>query len=473
MNKYKNLAFNTIIFAIGSFGSKILSFFLTRLYTTHMGADILGSKELLEGSAAFMIPVFSFSMGEAILRFGLDKEYDKRRVFSTSIAVQGAGLGLMMLLSPLFSMIPFIKGYTFWLMIYVCTSVFRQTCANFIRARGFVKLFAFDGMLATLTLFIFNIIFISKLGLGIKGFMIAMILSDFCSGVFLWTIADLGKFFKPSRVDKKTVMIMVRFSLPLIPTAIMWTITGFSDRILIKYVNGPAGKTGDVATGLYTAAARVPNLISMVSTIFFQAWNMSAITEHGNDGEDKFYETIFSAYQSIMYVASAFLILLVQPVSRMVLNYNIHPEYSTAYIYTPVLVMAVLTMCFNLFLSIIYTASKHTKNSFYTSLVSMLTNIILNVVLIKKFGVQGAVAASFISYLVCYIIRVIDARRYIYFKVDHVKTIMNMSTLLAMSLLAIYQPEHYILMETAVTVFITVVNFPALLATANKLLRNR
>lgn len=471
MNKYKNLAFNTVIFAIGTFGSKILTLFLTRLYTTYMGADILGSKELIEASAAFMIPVFSFSMSDAILRFGLDKEYDKRQVFSTSIVVQLFGLYVMLLLSPLFSLIPFIKGYTPWLMLYVCTSVFRLTCANFIRAKGYVKLFAFDGMLATLTLFIFNIIFISKLDLGIKGFMIAMILSDFCSGLFLWKLAGLGKYFSLSYADKDMIHSMVRFSLPLIPTAVMWTITGFSDRILIKYVDGPAGKTGDTAVGLYTAASKIPNLISMVSTIFFQAWNMSAITEHGNKGEGKFYATVYSAYQSIMYIASAFLILLVQPVSRILLNYNNHPEYSKAYVYTPVLVLSVLMMCFNLFFSSIYTASKHTKNSFWTSLVSMVLNVVLNVILIKKFGVHGAVAASFISYLACYLIRVVDARRYIYFKVDHTKTVMNLSILMGMSLLAINQPPYYVPIQLGITVFITAVNFPELMATVRKLLR--
>lgn len=471
MNKYKNLAFNTVIFAIGTFGSKILTIFLTRLYTTHMGADILGSKELIEASAAFMIPVFSFSMSDAILRFGLDKSYDKRRVFSTSIVVQVCGLLVMLLFSPLFSLIPFIKGYTPWLMLYVTTSVFRLTCANFIRTRGFVKLFAFDGMLATFTLFLFNVIFISVLGLGIRGFMIAMILSDFCSGVFLWRLAGLGKFFSLAYADKNLIQLMVRFSLPLIPTAVMWTITGFSDRILIKYINGPAGQTGDTAVGLYTAASKIPNLISMVSTIFFQAWNMSAITEHGNKGEGKFYATVYSAYQSIMYIASAFLILLVQPVSRVLLNYNNHPEYSKAYLYTPVLVLSVLMMCFNLFFSSIYTASKHTKNSFWTSLVSMVSNILLNVILIRKFGVHGAVAASFVSYIICYLIRVVDARRYIYFRVDHTKTLMNLSVLLGMSIIAVKQPPYYIALQIGITVFVTSSNFPALMTTVRKLLK--
>lgn len=471
MNKYKNLIFNTFVFAIGTFGSKILTLFLTRLYTTHMDGAIFGNKELIEASATFMLPVFSFSMSDAILRFGLDKEYDKRKVLSTSIAVQAAGLFVMIMLSPFFSLIPFIKGYTPWLMLYVCTSVFRLTCMNFIRTRGFVKLYALDGLFATCSLFVFNIIFISKLGLGVKGFMIAMILSDFCSGTFLWLVAGLGKFFGIKYVDKGMVNSMVRFSLPLIPTAVMWTITGFSDRILIKYTNGPAETTGDTAAGLYAAAAKIPNLISMVSTIFFQAWNMSAITEHGNEGEGKFYRTVYSAYQSIMYIAAAFLIMLVQPVSAVLLNVNVHPEYANAYIYTPVLVLAVLTMCFNLFFSSIYTASKHTKNSFYTSLVSMILNVVLNVILIKFYGIHGAVAASFISYIVCYIIRVFDARRYIYFRVDHAKTILNMGVLLGMALIAIFKPPYYIAIQIGITAFITSANFPELMATVRKLLK--
>ena len=36
MNKYKKLALNTIIFSIGSFSSKLLSFLLVRFYTEYL-----------------------------------------------------------------------------------------------------------------------------------------------------------------------------------------------------------------------------------------------------------------------------------------------------------------------------------------------------------------------------------------------------------------------------------------------------
>lgn len=473
MNKYKNLAFNTIILAVGTFGSKILAFFLTRLYTTYMPSETLGTKELIETTANFLIPVFTFAVSEAVIRFGLDRDYDNRQVFSTAIMIQVMGLLIMGLLSPFLSFIPFVKGFTPLLVVYVIVSSFRQTCSLFVRSIGYVKLYAFDGILATFTIFIFNIIFISGLKMGLKGFFFAVIASDLCSGIFLWCIANLRKYFSMRYADRDVMHTMLRFSIPMIPTSVMWIITGFSDRLFIKYLDGPVGTTGDSAAGIYTAASKIPNLVSMVSTVFFQAWNMSAITEYGSKGMGRFYEKVYSAYQSIMFIAAACLILLVKPLSAVVLNYNNHPEYALAAQYTPVLILSVLMSCFNLFLSSIYTAAQHTKNSFWTSFVSTVLNLVLNIVLIPKFGVHGAVATTFISYVACYLIRIVDARRYIYFRVNHFTTLMNVAVLLGMSLLTIKKPDYYIICLVLLTVFVLCTNFSAVTSTLRKIMSRR
>ena len=81
MNKYKKLAANTAIFAIGSFGSKILAFLLTRIYTGYMDAGMFNTKEILEMCANLLIPVVSFSITDAVIRYGLDKNYEKKKNF--------------------------------------------------------------------------------------------------------------------------------------------------------------------------------------------------------------------------------------------------------------------------------------------------------------------------------------------------------------------------------------------------------
>lgn len=70
MNKYKKLAMNTMVFAIGSFGSKILVLLLTRLYTGHLSPAESGVKNMLELTALFLQPIFTFALQEYLIRFG-------------------------------------------------------------------------------------------------------------------------------------------------------------------------------------------------------------------------------------------------------------------------------------------------------------------------------------------------------------------------------------------------------------------
>ncbi len=473
MNKYKSLAANTVVFAIGSFGSKILAILLNKLYTGHIYSGDYNTKEILEICANLLVPIVSFSITDAVIRFGLDKNYDKHSVFSNAVTALLCGIGGFALLSPLLMLYTDIKSYVWLLVLFVCISCFRQVSTQFARARGMVKLFAGDGIACTLTLFLFNLIFIGWLDLGVTGFMLSTMLSDLCSGVFVWIVAKHGEYFSFKYVDKELMGVMLRFSLPLIPTAILWIITGFSDRIFIKYMvtEEKFGIVGASAAGVYGAASKVPNLISMVSTIFYQAWNISAIDENDSAGRAKFYTQIYSAYQSMMMTAAAGIIFLVHPLSNILNSEKLDPAYGDAYLYTPVLVISVLMMSLNQFMSSIYTVSKHTRNSFYTSLIAAVLNITLNALLIPRFAVHGAIAATFASYFVCYAIRVFDARRFIPFQVEHWRLLVNLPLLFGMSALMIYAPAHSLLYAGMLLLVVIAINFRALFATAKKILK--
>lgn len=461
MNKYKKLASNTIIFAIGSFGSKILLLLLTRLYTGNINPGDNSTKELLELTANFLIPIITFSIADAVIRYGLDKSFDNRKVFTSACVVEAFGVLVLLLLSPLLLLLPYTEGYVILLVIYCITSGFRQIASQFIRARGLVRLFAMDGILATLTLFIFNVTFIAGLHMGVTGFLIAVILSDLLSGLFLWSVAGLQRFFRPRYMDKKMLRTMLRFSVPLIPSALLWLITGFSDRLFIRYMSGPDGLVGETAAGIYGVSTKIPNLISTISTIFFQAWNMSAIEENDSKDRGRFYHRVFDAYQSFMFIASAGLIVFVRILSDILINSDIYPEYATAFRYTPVLIVGVLMMCYNQFLSSVYTATQHTTHSFWTALIAAIINIVLNIVLIHFWGIMGAAVATFFSYFVCYCIRIVDARKYVPFPVNHAKFVANTGILFLLGIVVVDAPPMWILMLSAGFIFVLFYNFGA------------
>ena len=427
MNKYKRLVTNTVVFAIGGFGSKILAFLLTRLYTANLDSSLFNTKEVLEMCANLLIPVVSFSIADAVIRFGLDKNYEKQAVFSNAVTALGIGACAFLVLSPLLLLYEDIRLYVPMLVFYVLASCFRQLCAQFARARNYVKLYAADGIFCTLMFFLFNMVFVGVLQMGIPGFMLSNILADLVSGLSLWAIAQHKRFFGRRYIDKDLLMTMIRFSLPLVPTAVLWIITGFADRLFIRHIVSP----GDA--GVYGAATKIPNLISMVSSIFYQAWNMSAIAENDSKERSQFYAQVFEAYQAVLVLASGVIIALVREFSRLLISTDKDFSYSTAYLYTPVLVIAVLLMCYNQFLSSIYTVTKHTNHSFRTSLIAAVLNLVLNAVLIPRYAVAGAIAATFFSYFVCYLIRIVDARRFVPFHVSHLKVFLNLGILFFMS----------------------------------------
>lgn len=473
MNKYKKLAFNTMIFAIGSFGSKILVILLTRLYSGNISPSDSSTKELLEITANFLLPIFTFSMTEAVIRYGLDKKYDKGEVFTTATVLNMLGLALMPFFVQIMRLVPFldfIDGYTILLLIYVFTSAVRSLCSQFVRAKGMVKLFSLDGILATLTLFIFNIVFISKLHWGVKGFMLSVILSDFCSAVFLFIVAGLHQYLSIRLYNKRLATSMMKFAVPLIPTVVMWVITGFSDRLFIRYMHSDTVELGKSAAGIYGYATKVPNLISMLSTIFFQAWNMSAIMENDSEDRSKFYEKVYGAYEALLLISSAMLIAGVHFITKIFVTTSKFGEYGDVYKYTPILVIAALFMCLDQFLSSIYTATKHTKNSFWTSFAACITNIILNFFLIPVWGIQGAAIATLMSYYLCFWTRMIDARYYIPFRFNGLNNFMNTVALLLMSWLMIAKPVSYILWIIILLIYVLWSNYKSLLVTAKKLL---
>ena len=71
MNKYWKLISNTLIFAIGTFSSKVLVFFLMPLYTSVLSEAEYGTVDLMVQIGNFLLPLVSCGIINGIIRFGL------------------------------------------------------------------------------------------------------------------------------------------------------------------------------------------------------------------------------------------------------------------------------------------------------------------------------------------------------------------------------------------------------------------
>lgn len=463
MNRYKTLAANTAVLAIGQFAAKFLVIIMMGFYQSMLGTTGYGEINNIIDIAVLLMSFASLSIGEGIIRFGLDKSYRKDQVFSIGLRVTVIGLLVSLIFIPLVSLLSdlmpdvqvlaLLKQYAWITMLYVITGCLKSSVALFVRSAGYVRLYAVDGIFTTIMNILFNLLLLWAFNLGNIGYLLSVILADVCSICFLWFMADLKRYFLFWGLDKRLTKGMLKFSIPMIPTSVMWWITNVSSSFFVSEM------ISFEASGIYKAAYKLPSMIALISGIFSQAWNMSAITEKNSRTIANFYTNVFNIFQSFIYVLGAGLLLVIRPAIAIICA----PEFHVSYIYTPFLIMSVVFTCFSTFMGSVYLASKQSVRSMVTSAIGAGLNILLCFLLVPVLQIQGAALAGFIGFLVIFIVRALDSRRIVFMDMKLPKMITNILLLFAMGMIVMFVTNDFAYYITLSLLFVIVVilNFQA------------
>ena len=466
LDKYKKLITNTLLFALSSFGSKVLVYLMMPLYTGILTPDEYGIITNIQDTSQLLLPLTCVGITNAIIRFGLDAACDKKAVFTGGFAALGIGTALVALLYPVLCIEPALNGYLWLVYLYVIVSCARNLCSQFVRARQLTRLYAFDGLLNTTLLVVFYVVYLIPCHMGIVGYVLATITADALSAVFLIITAKLHRFFEPRSFDRTLFKGMLKYSVPLIPASMFWWITNASDKKFVLYMLGAE------ESGLYAFAYKIPNLLMLVSTLFTEAWQLSAVADAG-DGEERssFFSKVFAGYQSILTVGASGIILF-SKVFVTILDGS-GGEYYGAWRYIPILVIATVYSCYSSYMSSVYMVEKKSALNLYTTKAGAALNLVLNALLIPAFGVNGATVATFLSYLLVFVLRVLSSRRYIPFDIHPRRMVFNTVLLFAQAAILLLGPAWWIPGCGAIFVLLAAVNFRELLQLAEKLLRRR
>ena len=383
-------------------------------------------------SATLIMALATLSIGESIIRFGIDTAYDNKQVFTIGMRVTLAGVTASMLFVPLVGLFSnifpdsavfaLLRDYAWITILYVTTGSLKSSCALFVRSIGHVKLYAIDGILTTVMNIVFNVILLFTFKLGNLGYLLSVILADVCSIVFLFFTAKLKDYLLFRRADRDMLGVMLRFCIPMIPTTIMWWIINVSDSFMISEMISME------ASGVYKAAARFPSMISIFSGIFSQAWNMSAISEKNSRTIANFYTNVFDIFQSTVYVIAGALFVAIKPLILMIYD----AAFYDAYLATPFILMSVVFTCFSTFMGSVYVASKQSMRSMVTAAIGAGVNIVLNIIMINLWGIYGATFASFLSFIVIFTVRAADTHKIVRMDLKLPKMGLNTLLLLAM-----------------------------------------
>ena len=264
MNKYRKLAKNTILIAIGNFSTKILSFIFIPLYTYILTTSEYGVIDLIFTVTTLMLPIFTLLINEAVLRFSLDKDSNRSKIYKVGLNVTTNGIVIFLLIA--FAVTFFIDKYIIFLFImYYLSNTFLQFYIHFLKGLNRTGFYSIISILNSILIIFLNLIFLLIFKWGINGYITAYSISNFIT-VFVVLFLK-SKYFRveKSELDNNLKKEMLRYSLPMIPNSLSWWITDSSDKVILTVILGTA------TTGIYAIAYKIPSLLTIFTAIFISA----------------------------------------------------------------------------------------------------------------------------------------------------------------------------------------------------------
>ena len=195
---------------------------------------------------------------------------------------------------------------------------------------------------------------------------------------------------------------LLKFSYPLMFVTILQTFMHWMDILLLGYFT-------DAATvGLYHPAARTAGLLQALLFSFISIY-APIISQLHNDGKVSEIARICKLVSRwiMMLAIPIFLVFIIFPAKVMLL-------FGADFIVSaPVLVLLAIATFIQALLSAsgtVLTMSGYTRLALWNSLVAFVLNIILNIILIPRYGIYGAAWATLISLTLISLLRVIQVR---------------------------------------------------------------
>ena len=433
MNRYRKLASDTILMTIGNFSSKVLVFFMLPIYTYVLSTDEYGIADLFLTTVNLLVPILTISITEATFRFAFDENIDQNKNISNSIFCI---CGSVIILIPITFVLSiwntsFCDYAVFFILLYLFNAL--NTCLNnYARGTNHIKIFVESSFVYTLLLISLNIVFLTVIKIGLQGYLLAMILAYAGSAIFIFILLKGWKIIRIKYLDIILFRQMIRFSIPMIfSTTAWWAMNSIDKYMLIEWY-------GIETSGLYGAAQKLPTILSVLSNIFVQAWQISAISAHGEKDSNEFYTNVYKVYEVGLFVVAAGIILLTKPLALIMFQ----KDYFSAYVFVPVLLLSGVYSCLSSFLQSPFVAEKRSGALLKTTLVALIFNIIGNIVFLNYMGPIGATYATMVGFGITWAMRLFMSRHFVKIKINWIKTIFSMCLLFVEALLISYNAPY-------------------------------
>lgn len=394
-NEIKFLMKHSSIYGLGSILSKAVAFILLPLYTRSLTPQDYGILELIDVTTSMIGIVIGLGVAGAMARFFYDfkDEKDRNRVVSTVYTIVFVISGVSAFLAVLFAKpaSAFIldsssyKDYFIISFSSLMLGILIDTGQTYLRLLYKSVLFMVLSIASLVIGVSLNVILIVYMGYGVLGALYSTLIMRLLFAIPMTAIIlyRVGIGFRYSLAKE-----ILYYSLPLIPSSLAMTVVNYSDRYFIKHYVSIAD------AGLYGLANKLGTAIHMLITSPFIMIFLPRRFEIVNQADAKLiFRKVYDYYFLLMLFIGLTLSIFIDEIMQVMTT----PEYYRAGAYVPfiVLTMFILGMKYHFEFGILY--KKKTKYYSYINMGTACVHLTLNFLLVRSYGLWGAIYASVIA----------------------------------------------------------------------------
>lgn len=435
MSRYKYLLKNIGLLTLSNFATKLLSFFLVPLYTSVLTTGQYGTYDLFNSTIGVLIPLFTLNALEFVLRFSLDRKYDKDAV--VTIATKWLIISILIVMvflgsNNIFNWIPILHDYALYFFLMYISQALSGIITAYARGTDHVAALSVSSVIASAFTIACNIIFLIPWKMGLPGYFLANIIGPLCQCIYLifrmkvWHNFDLQKNYVNQERE------MLQYSIPLIANSISWWINNVSDRYIVTWFCGIA------ANGIYSVSTKIPSILNVFQTIFNQAWALSAVKDFDPEDKNGFFANTYKAYNCLMVVVCAVVIAT----DRILAKFLYANNFYIAWKYVPWLTIAIVFGALSGYVGGFFTAVKDSKKFATSTMIGAVSNIILNLIFVPFIGALGASIATAVSYVEVWLVRLIQSKKYIKLRVNIIRDSISYVLLAIQGIVLLIMPEN-------------------------------
>lgn len=397
MSGLKSLAKDTAIYGLSSIVGRFLNYLLVPVYTLAMSAQSGGYGVVTNIYAwvALALVLLTCGMETGFFRFANKGEDDPMRVYSTTLLSVGIGaagflaLGLLFL-DPIAGWMGYGEHpwYLGMMMVVVAMDAVQSIPFAYLRYKKRPLKFA-----ALKLLFIFlNIVLNLTYYVGLKGNDVgyAFLFNLICtSTIMLCLVPELRGFAYV--LDRKLLRRMLAYCLPLLVLGLAGILNQVADKILFPFVY-PDEAEATVQLGIYGAASKIAMVMAMLTQAFRYAYEPFVFGKSREKDNRQTYADAMKFF--IIFTLLAFLAVMFY---LDVLKYIIGRGYWPGLRVVPIVMAAEIFMGIYFNLSFWYKLIDEALGAYF-SLAGCAVLVLMNVLLIPRYGYMACAWAGFCGY---------------------------------------------------------------------------